>query len=246
MHADGFPPGLPPKGQNAAAGQKFRAPRNYFEGLERPAAGLPEQWGGWRIIARAGLRSMVGADMVLAALSNRLHATRTFAEAIATILDDVIAFHGAEYGNVQLPVGDELIIVAQRGLSAAFLRRFARVRKEDGCACGQAFRLRRTVVISDVGKDPEFAPYLKDAESAGFRAVQTTPLFTGDGQLLGMVSNHFANIHEPTPFEIEILRSYSVVAAEHAYGLLGKRKIAEEAEKMNALLCASMLSPTST
>ena len=183
--------------------------------------------------------------MVLSALRNRLHAAQTFEEAITTILDDVIAFHGAEYGNVQLPIGDELVIVAQRGLPISFLKRFRRVTREFGCACGRAFRSRRTVVIRNVAEDPEFTAYLKDAESAGFRAVQTTPLFTGDGLLLGMVSNHFSNVHEPTPFEIEILQSYSVAAAEHAYRLLGEAKLAEEAEKMNARLYSSILAQSS-
>jgi GAF domain-containing protein len=183
--------------------------------------------------------------MVLSALSTRLRASQTFEEAIATILDDVIAFHGAEYGNVQLPIGDELAIVAQRGLPESFLRTFRRVKKENGCACGRAFRSRRPVVIKDVTKDIEFAAYLKDAEAAGFRAVQTTPLFTGDGLLFGMVSTHFSNVHEPTPFEIEILQSYSVVAAEHGYQLLGKTTLAEKAGQMNARLYASVLAPTS-
>ena len=107
-------------------------------------------------------------------------------------------------------------------LGAYFLKRFRRVTKEDGCACGRALRSRRAVVIRDVTKDPAFAPYLDDAKAAGFRSIQTTPLFTGGGLLLGMVSNHFANIHEPTPFEIEILQSYSRAAAEHAYRLLGR------------------------
>ena len=180
-------------------------------------------------------------NMVLSALMSRLHAAQTFEEAITTILDDVIAFHGAEYGNVQLPIGDELVIVAQRGFSISFLKRFRRVTKEFGCACGRAFRLRRTVVIRNVVEDPEFAAYLKDADAAGFRAVQTTPLFTGEGLLLGMVSNHFSNVHEPTSFEIEILKSYSIAAAEHAYCLLGNAKLAEKAEKMNARLYGSIL-----
>ena len=58
---------------------------------------------------------------MLLPLSKRLYAARTFEEAIDTILDDTIALLGAEYGNVQLPIGDALAIVAQRGLSARFL-----------------------------------------------------------------------------------------------------------------------------
>ena len=177
---------------------------------------------------------------MLSALNKRLRTAETFEVAISTILDDMIALLGAEYGNVQLPIGEELVIVAQRGLTEPFLRTFKRVKKEDGCACGRALRLRRTVVISDVEKDAEFATFLQDAKTAGFRAVQSTPFFTSDGLLLGIVSTHFANVHEPTPIEIKTLQSYSVVSAEHAYQLLGNELLATKAEQMSETLYASL------
>lgn len=175
---------------------------------------------------------------MLSSLSKRLRAAETFEVAIATILDDMIALLGAEYGNVQLPIRDELAIVAQRGLTEPFLRTFKRVKKEDGSACGRALRLRRTVVISDVEKDAEFATFLRDAKTAGFRAVQSTPFFTSDGLLLGIVSTHFANVHEPTPIELKTMQTYSVVAAEHAYQLLGTETLGSKAEQMNQTLYA--------
>ena len=184
--------------------------------------------------------TLIGWGLMLSSLSKRLHATRTFEEAIATILDDIIALHGAEYGNVQLPIGDELAIVAQRGLTEAFLKAFKRVKKDDGCACGRALRLRRTVVIRDVEEDAEFSAFLKDARAAAFRAVQSTPFFTSDGLLLGIVSTHFANVHEPTPIELKTLQSYSVVAAEHAYQLLGNEMLATKAARMSETLYASL------
>jgi GAF domain-containing protein len=180
---------------------------------------------------------------MLTSLSKRLLATNTFEAAIQTILDDMIAFLGAEYGNVQLPIGEELAIVAQRGLTEPFLRTFKRVKKEDGSACGRALRLRQSVVIGDVEKDAEFAAFLTDAKVAGFRAVQSTPFFTSDDLFLGMASTHFANPHEPTPIELRIMRVYSVVAAEHAYQLLGNASLAAKAERMNEELYASIIAP---
>jgi hypothetical protein len=50
---------------------------------------------------------------------------------VRTILDDVIAFHGAQYGNAQLPAGDHLVIAAQRGFDREFLQTFRRVKKDD-------------------------------------------------------------------------------------------------------------------
>ncbi len=62
--------------------------------------------------------------MLLAQMTRRLVRNLTFEGAIQTILDDSIALLGAEYGNVQLPIGEELAIAAQRGLSAEFLKAF--------------------------------------------------------------------------------------------------------------------------
>jgi GAF domain-containing protein len=178
---------------------------------------------------------------MLSALSERLRRTDTFELAIATILDDMIALLGAEYGNVQLPIGDDLVIVAQRGLTEPFLTAFRRVKKEDGTACGRALRLRKPVVISDVETDAEFAVFVTDAKSAGFRAVQSTPFFTSDDLLLGIVSTHFANAHKPTPIELRTMQIYSTVASEHAFNLLGNLSLAAKARQMNDALYASFL-----
>lgn len=182
---------------------------------------------------------------MLSSLGKRIRATKSFEAAIETILVDMIAFFGAEYGNIQLPNGEELVIVAQRGLTEPFLTNFKRVKKEDGSACGRALRLRSTVVIENVNKDVEFASFLMDARLAGFRAVQSTPFFTSDDLLLGIVSTHFANPHKPTAIELKTMRVYSVVAAEHAYQLLGHASLAAKAERMHDELYASISAYTS-
>jgi hypothetical protein len=66
---------------------------------------------------------------MLGEMAVRVMSTRTFEDIVQTILDDVIAFHGAQYGNVQLPVGDHLVIAAQRGFDREFLQTFRRVKK---------------------------------------------------------------------------------------------------------------------
>ena len=170
-------------------------------------------------------------------MSARLRGRKTFESAIEVILDDVIALHGAEFGDVQLPIGDdELIIVAQRGLVPAFLEAFRRVKKSDGCASGRAWRSGRSIVIRDVQKDDAYALFRRDAKRAGYRAVQSTPLIAKDGTLLGMVSTLFASPHAPTSIEMDILKVYSNVAADYLHELLGKQNLAHKAEQMGARL----------
>ncbi len=171
----------------------------------------------------------------------RLLEQTTVEGAIQTILDDVIAMHGAEYGNVQIPIGNELAIVAQRGLSADFLRTFRRVHSYEGTACGRALRLGEVVQIADVERDPQFSAYRMDAKRAGFRSVQSAPFFTQDRKLLGVVSSHFANPHQPSKVEIEMLKAYSLPAADHVYLLLGDVSLAVKAEQISQQLYVGTL-----
>ncbi len=140
-------------------------------------------------------------------MTRRLVQNRDFEGVIQTILDDAVALLGAEYGNVQLPIGEELAIAVQRGLSADFLKTFWRVKKNDGSACGRALSLGVTVIIPDIEKDADFAVFRQDARHAGFRAVQSTPMVKKDGTLLGIVSTHFSNVHEPTLIEMNTLKA---------------------------------------
>lgn len=98
------------------------------------------------------------------------------------------------------------------------------------------------MVISDAEKDSEFAAYRNDARKAGFRAVQSTPLYTSDDLLLGVVSTHFATVHDITPIELRIMHVYGTIAAEHAFHLLGHASLAEKAKEMNDALYASLFS----
>jgi len=175
---------------------------------------------------------------MLEQMSQRLQTQRSFEAAVETLLNDVVALHGAEYGDLQLLVGDDLVVVAQRGLTAAFLRTFRRVGKADGSTCGRALRSGRTVVVADVMADPGYAALRDEAAAAGYRAVQSTPLTTSRGRVLGMVSTLFANAHEPTPIELDTLARYSRVAADYLEELLDGETLAAEAQRMHEALYA--------
>ena len=181
--------------------------------------------------------------MLLTRMTERLVQCRTFERAIWHMLDDVIALLGAEYGNVQLLIGPELVIAAQRGLPSDFLKSFRRVTKDDGSACGRALLSAKSIVISDVEKDMEFAIYRNIAKRTHFRAVQSTPLITPDGQRLGILSTHFANPHQPSKIEMETLQAYGIAASQHAFELLRDEPLERMAERMNEVLYDSLAIP---
>jgi len=132
--------------------------------------------------------------MLLGEMAKRVMGTRTFEETIQTILDDVIAFHGAQYGFVQLPVGDDLVIAAQRDFGPQFLRMIRHLKKDNGFSCGRAQRDGQSIVVADVENDHDYALYRNAVKEAG----QSTPFVTEDGKLIGVVSVHFVAPGGPT------------------------------------------------
>jgi GAF domain-containing protein len=178
-------------------------------------------------------------------MSKRLHVQPSFEGAVRVIVDDAIALHGAEFGNLQLPAGNCLVLAEQRGFKAPFLEMFREVRPDDGCACGRALRIGNTVVVEDTEVDEEFAPYRAVARAAGFRSVATTPLLTRASVLMGVVSTHFVNVHLPTPIEIETLRRYSTIAAEFLFQSLHGETLDAKAVSMNRRLYQAVAADSS-
>ena len=173
-------------------------------------------------------------------MNQRLKASATFKGALARILADVVALHGAEFGNVQLAAGAKLIIVAEHGLRAPFLLAFREVRTTDGCACGRAWQTGEPLVVADVDLDEPYAPFRHIAKQAGYRSVQSTPLIASDGMPLGMVSTLFANQYVPTNIEMSICKAYCVVAADHLQALLNGSRLEAEAQILHDALYADL------
>ncbi len=171
--------------------------------------------------------------MLISQMRQRLERCESFEQAIETVLADAIGLQGAEFGNVQLLVEGELVIVAQRGFSLRFLETFRRVNAEHGTACGRALRSGAPILISDVEKDSEFAPFRTDAKLAGFRAVQSTPLISTVGKRLGIVSAHFVKPRECTQIEMDALRVYASIAAEFLFRQLGDVPLTTMAGRMS-------------
>ena len=119
--------------------------------------------------------------------STRLLAASELHTLLEEILDASIELQGADLGNIQLYDRDTgtLEIVAHRGFDQEFLDYFSDT--DENAACGRAMKQGERVVIEDVEKDARFEPHRRIAASAGFRAVQSTPLFDRNGELLGML-----------------------------------------------------------
>jgi PAS domain S-box-containing protein len=166
------------------------------------------------------------AEMVrLHQLSTRLFGSTALQPLLDEILHATMALLKADFGNVQLydPKTKGLEIVAHRGFRREFLDYFNRVHEGTG-SCGAALKGGKRVIVEDVLAEPAFAPHLKIVAAAGYRAVQSTPLFSRSGEPLGMISTHFRKPHRPSQRELRFVDLYARQAAE-----VIERKRAEDA-----------------
>ena len=140
-----------------------------------------------------------------------------FGHAIEKVLDAAIALSGADKGNVQLvePVTGRLRIVAQRGFDEPFLRSFEAVGRGDDSACGATLDASERVLVEDVTTSAIFRglPSLSVLVDAGVRAVQSTPLLTSSGSVVGVVSTHYSY---PRKFDERELRFLDLLARQTA------------------------------
>jgi PAS domain S-box-containing protein len=147
-------------------------------------------------------------------VSTRLVHAGDFSTLLNEILDAAIELTGANMGNIQLLDGGVLKIAAQRGFEEPFLNFFNTVH-EGQAACGAAMRSGARVVVEDVAKSPVFAGRaLEVMLAARALAVQSTPLISRTGRMLGMFSTHYHAPYRPSERELRLLDVLARQAAD--------------------------------
>jgi signal transduction histidine kinase len=148
-------------------------------------------------------------------LSTRLLSNTELQPLLEEVLQATIEMQNADFGGVQLynPQTQALDIVAQYGFQQDFLDHFSSV-CDDSSACGQALQRQERIIIEDVETDPGFESHRQIAASAGYRAVQSTPLLSSNGEPLGVISTHFRQSHRPSERELRLTDLYAMQGAE--------------------------------
>jgi signal transduction histidine kinase/DNA-binding response OmpR family regulator len=228
---------------SARAGEGAR-----IEGLDAGADDyLVKPFSGRELIARVGSSlalSRLRADEQAATsrlreLSTRLTAASDLPSLLHEVLDATMQLQRADFGDVQLYNKETctLEIVAQRGFQSEFLDYFRSVDATDDTACGLALRHRRRIIIEDVDLDPDFEQHRGLAARAGFRAVQSTPLFDRrSGEPLGMLSTHFRNPHRPSARDLRLTDLYASQAADVIVIRLSEQRLRDSEARLAAIL----------
>jgi PAS domain S-box-containing protein len=153
---------------------------------------------------------------------------------LRSILQTAIFLTRAHRGNIQVldAAAESLVIAAHEGFEKPFLDLFSRIPYRKTAPWGLALASGKRFVVHDVKSHPLFTgqPALEVLLAAGVRAFQSTPLISSAGNLLGIISTHFAHPHQPDERELQRLDLLARLAADYL-----EREQAEESLRNSEL-----------
>ena len=126
-------------------------------------------------------------------------------------------------------------------LQPAFGKIFELNRSDRKTSCSVVRRLGQRVIVHDV-ETCEFivgTPALEDHRKTGIRAVQSTPLISRSGHLLGIISTHWREPHQPAERDLRLLDVLARQAADLLERLRSERTLAESEERFRSLFTSA-------
>ena len=137
------------------------------------------------------------------------------------ILDAAVAIMRSDFASIQMLYpergpGGELRLLGHRGFNPQAAKFWEWVRPTSKSTYGIALRTCQRVIVPDVETSDLMAGTEDQAAylQTGIRSVQTTPLFSRSGKLLGMISTHWRQPHQPSERDLRLLDVLGRLAAD--------------------------------
>jgi len=169
------------------------------------------------------------------------------------LVDAAMAIMRSEFGSLQVletgAHGPQLRLMVARGFPQDAERFWAVVHADSTCSCGEALRRGERVLSADIAGDA-FASGedLRMYRKTGMVSVQSTPLVTRSGRLLGMLSTHWRSHYQPTTdqfrlFDILVRQAADLLERSQADAELREREawMAGQKEAMQAAMDGAAL-----
>ncbi|MCX5744484.1 MAG: GAF domain-containing protein, partial [Proteobacteria bacterium] len=99
-------------------------------------------------------------------------------------------------------------------------------------ACGSAFAHAERTIVEDTETDPRFVGYRRIARKVGFRSVHSTPIYTRQGALLGVISLHNPNPGRPSTLQIQLSDLCALHAADAIEAARASERLSDLADNM--------------
>jgi PAS domain S-box-containing protein len=192
--------------------------------------------------SRAQLRSELDAAHQLQIVSTQL-IHENDADALYTkILDAAVTIMRSDFASMQMLYPErgsagELRLLAFRGFNPEAAEFWEWVRADSECSCGEALRTRQRAIVPDA----ETCGYMVGTEDletfrrTGIRAMQSTPLVSRTGRLLGMISTHWGKPHQPSERDLRLLD----VLARQAADLVERKQTELTDQRLAAIIESS-------
>jgi PAS domain S-box-containing protein len=156
----------------------------------------------------AALNARLRADLEAVTRMHELSLARTgdFSALLHELVVAAIAITKSDMGTIQLIEGNTLKIASQQGFDGASPE-FLEVVAIDFGSAGTNLLRRERVVIEDVTDSPLVSgtEAVETVLATGVRAIQSTPLLSRSGEILGVLSTHFRSPHRPSERTLRML-----------------------------------------
>ncbi|MES1206875.1 MAG: response regulator [Pseudomonadota bacterium] len=188
------------------------------------AASIPERDGAEELKA---LRILWDASRTLAVCPDVEHA-------LQRVLDATLALLHAEKGFVEMldRADGRLRVVGQHGYSGSLAASLRRLRA--GALKGPGPHAR--TIVEDAGSDPTLVGERALLREAGVRGLQSTPIYSRDAELIGVVSTQYLDARRPREADLIVLDSLLDHAARFVERLWSEQAWREKERQTDALL----------
>lgn len=178
--------------------------------------------------SRAQLEAELADTKLLQSISTELIREDNIEVLYKRLVEAAVAIMNSDFASMQMLYpergkGGELRLLASHGFTQQTVQFWQWVSVDSGSTCGEALRCGRRVIVTDVEQcdfiagTADLAEYLQ----AGIHAIQSTPLLSRDGKVVGMISTHWRKPHQPSEHNLRLLD----ILARQAADLIERRRV---------------------
>src|SRR5262245_37964795 len=161
-----------------------------------------------------------------------------------TIIDGAVAIMRSDFASMQQLHPErgngELRLLTFRGFNPQAAKFWEWVRTDSQSSCSAALRTGQRVIVPDV-EQCDFMAGTEDLVTSlqtGIHAVQSTPLLSRSGMLLGIISTHWRKPHVPSERDLRLMdilarQAADIIASKQATDALRRAKEYDEAVMNN-------------
>ena len=159
------------------------------------------------------------------------------------LVDAAIALMKSDMASIQLyhPEKEQLELLSYKGFHPESAGHWKWINTDSKSICSAAMKNGDRCIVSDLEKEERTIETgnLHYYQLSGIKAVQSTPLISRNGNLVGMISTHWRDPHQPSERELQLFDVLARQAADLIERKKTEEKIKESEHRYHALFMHS-------